>query len=116
MKYNRKNIMNRAWEIKRLFKESRTFALCLRQAWKEAKEEAEVTAWEGREFENGMEITILGVTRTLSRWTKNGHDRVYINYGRKSDGYIDLAHGKNSLGNSYLYLARMATAIESMAF
>lgn len=116
MKYDRKRIMNRAWEMKRIYKESRPFAECLRRAWNEEKELAEVTVWEGREFVNGMEITILNVTRTLSRWTKNGHDRIYINYGRKSDGYIDLAYGKNRLSNDNSYLTRMATAIESMQF
>ena len=35
MKYNRKNIMNRAWEIKRIYT-NREFGVCLYQAWKEA--------------------------------------------------------------------------------
>ena len=48
MKYNRKNIMNRAWEIKRIHT-TREFGVCLYQAWKEAKEEVEEKAEEKTE-------------------------------------------------------------------
>ena len=115
MKYNKSEIMKRAWELKRILR-NRTFGVCLSRAWNEAKQEAEEKAYDGKKFENGMQITMLGVTRTLNRWTKNGHDRVYINYDRKNDGYIDLVSGKAVLGNKYSYLSKIAEAVQTMIF
>lgn len=118
MKYNRSNIMKRAWEMKKLFGERRSFGYCLRRAWAEAKEEAEQNAYNGMNFVDGMEITMNGVTRTLNRWTKNGMDRVYINYDRKSDGYVDLVSRKaiGGKGSSYEYHEKIVSAILSMNF
>ena len=116
MKYNKSNIMKRAWELKKLFGEKKSFSICLRRAWNEAKEEAEANAYNGKYFVNGMEITMNGVTRTLNRWTKNGMDRVYINYDRKSDGYVDLIARKAIGGNKYEYLEKIVSAVLSMNF
>lgn len=37
MKYNKKNIMKTAWELKRNEYKTETFSFCLKEAWKEAK-------------------------------------------------------------------------------
>lgn len=88
--YNKSEIMRNAWATKKLYKKM-SFGDCLRRAWAKAKSEAAVSALIGCEFVDGMEITVDGYTRTLNRWTKNGHDRIYINGGgRKGDGYVDL--------------------------
>ena len=115
--YNRSEIMKRAWELYRTYRRwERTFAWCLTKAWTEAKQEASKNAYNGVDFVNGMEITINGVTRTLNRWTKNGMDRVYINYGKKNDGYIDLVSRKIVGGNKYEYLEKIVAAVLSMNF
>lgn len=65
-KYNLSNIMKRAWEIKR--ENSRNvFGACLKMAWAEAK----ATPASDRI----AELEALG----FKRWTKGGHDRMYIN-------------------------------------
>ena len=117
MKCNRSEIMKRAWEIKKSYRaRSLTFGQCLSRAWDEAKREVGENAYNGVDFVNGMEITMNDVTRTLNRWTKNGMDRVYINYGKKNDGYIDLVSRKIVGGNKYEYLAKIAAAVLSMNF
>ncbi len=117
MKYNLSDIMSRAWKIKKSYKARRlTFGDCLRKAWDEAKAAAAESAYFGAKFESGMEITMLGITCVLNRWTKHGHDRVYINRNGRSDGYIDLRTGEVYLSNKYLYLSRIADAILSMEF
>lgn len=118
MKYNKSNIMKRAWELKKLFGEKKSFSICLRRAWNEAKEEAEANAYNGKDFVDGMEITMNGITRTLNRWTKNGMDRVYINYDRKSDGYVDLIARKavGGKGFGYDYHKNIVAAILAMNF
>lgn len=117
MKYNRSEIMKRAWEIKRSYRaRALTFGQCLSRAWDEAKQEVAENAYIGRDFENGMEITMNDVTRTLNRWTKNGMDRVYINSGRKNDGYVDLVSRKIVGGNTYEYLEKIAAAVLTMKF
>ena len=117
MKYNMSQIMKRAWELRRCCALSAlTFGGCLRRAWAEAKKEMEANRYNGREFVNGMAITMNGVTRTLNRWTKNGMDRVYINFDRKNDGYIDLVSGRRVLNNKYEYLTMIADAVAAMTF
>ena len=68
MKYNRSEIMKRAWELYRLYNSrwERTFAWCLTKAWAEAKQEAADNAYNGVDFVNGMEITMNDVTCTLN--------------------------------------------------
>lgn len=118
-KYNKSEIMRRAWEIRRsYYSRSLTFGECLKRAWAEAKMAVEnAKAYAIKKFENGMEITVDGYTRTLSRWTKGGHDRVYINGGsRKGDGYVDLVRKEANLYNSCKYNVKMAEIILAMEF
>lgn len=66
-KYNLSNIMKRAWEIKK--ENSRNvFGACLKMAWAEAKAVAPA-------IDRIAELEALG----FKRWTKGGHDRMYIN-------------------------------------
>lgn len=117
MKYNKSEIMKRAWKLKKSYNcRSLTFGQCLSRAWDEAKQAAAENAYYGVKFENGMEITMNDVTRTLNRWTKNGMDRVYINYGRKNNGYVDLVSRKAVGTNKYEYLAKIVDAVLSMQF
>lgn len=118
MKYNLSEIMKNAWSIKKSHKDL-SFSHCLRRAWEKAKQAALESSYIGCKFQNGMKITINGVARTLNRWTKNGMDRVYLNYGdygRKTDGYVDLVNGRHNLYNKYEYLSKMADAIVTMQF
>lgn len=117
MKYNKSNIMKRAWELKKSYNcRSLTFGECLSRAWDEAKKAVSENAFVGCKFRDGMEITMNGVTRTLNRWTKSGMDRVYINYGRKNDGYVDLVSRKIVGGNKYEYLEKIVAAVLAMKF
>jgi hypothetical protein len=65
---DRKAIFTRAWEIK---KEDRRniFALCLKMAWAEAREQKT----------ESREEKIERLSRKYSRWTKAGYDRIYFN-------------------------------------
>lgn len=55
---------------------------------------------EKQKFENGMEFEHNGWCKILKRWTKNGHDRVYVNRENgKSEGYIDLISKENCITN-----------------
>lgn len=115
MKYNLSKIMKRAWEMKRMYRQL-SFSQCLKRAWSEAKAEYQ-NSLAPAVFENGMEITIDGFTRTLSRWTKDGHDRVYINGGsKKGDGYVDLRSRKSFLRGNLAYQTKIAEKILAMAF
>lgn len=118
MKYNRSEIMSRAWEIKRSYSaRALSFGQCLSRAWDEAKKSVAEGAYFSCKFENGMVITMENITRTLNRWTKNGMDRVYINDGRNADGYVDLVARKSVGGSSkYTYHNKIVAAILSMTF
>lgn len=117
MKYNRSEIMKRAWELYRTFRRwGDSFGKCLTMAWKEAKQEAADNAYNGVEFANGMEITMNDVTCTLNRWTKCGMDRVYINRNGKRDGYVDLVSRKNFGGSNAEYHEKIVAAILTMRF
>ena len=121
MKYNRSEIMKNAWEIRRSYNaRGLTFGECLKRAWEKAKtaiaNAAQLAAMTGKKFVNGMEITFDGYTRTLSRWTKGGMDRVYINGGsRRGEGYIDL-NTRRAYTNSSTYVNKMVEAILTMEF
>lgn len=102
MKYNKSEIMKNAWaEYKGRtnypsydFHRNLTFSDCLRRAWFSAKEaareDAELVCAMGKEFKNGMEITINYTTYSLRRWTNYGKDRVYVSGGKNRNSYVDL--------------------------
>lgn len=116
-KYNLSKIMKRAWEMRKSYSaRALTFGQCLKRAWNEAKMEYQNTLVP-KTFKNGMEITVDGHTRTLSRWSKGGYDRVYINGGsKKGDGYVDLNSRKAFLRGELTYQVKMAEKILEMAF
>ena len=117
MKYNRSEIMKRAWELYRTYRRwERTFAWCLTKAWAEANQEASENVYNGVDFVNGMEITMNDVTCTLNRWSKYGMDRVYINRNGKRDGYVDLVSRKNFGGSNNEYHEKIVAAILTMRF
>ncbi len=117
MKYNKSEIMKRAWELRKSYRcRSLTFGQCLSRAWDEAKQAAAENAYNGVEFVNGMEITMNDVTCTLNRWTKYGMDRVYINRYGKRDGYVDLVSRKNFGGCNAEYHEKIVAAILTMRF
>lgn len=117
MKYNLSNIMKRAWEMKKSYScRSLNFAQCLKKAWDEAKIEYQ-NSLVAKVFTDGMEITVDGYTRTLSRWIKGNYDRVYINGGsRKGDGFVDLKSKRMFLNGNLTYQVKMAEKILAMAF
>lgn len=112
-RYNLSRIMTRAWQTKKWYPKV-SFSEALTRAWAEEKELRNVEDQKGQEFHNGMSLTAYGITRTLSRWTKNGHDRVYINDRRKSDGYVDLVT-KQAHTRSFGYLDAMTDIILTLA-
>ncbi len=116
-KYNLSKIMKRAWEIRKSWhSRALTFGECLKRAWDEAKI-AYQNSIVPTVFTNGMDITMDGYTRTLSRWTKGGYDRVYINGGsRRGDGFVDIKNGIARLNNNLTYTEKMAQAILAMTF
>lgn len=84
MKYNKSKIMKKAWELRK--ENGIAMSEALKLAWAEAKGTLV-------EFKNNMKIVVDGVFYVLKRWTKAGHDRVYVNDGtRKGCGYIDIAN------------------------
>lgn len=79
MKYNKAQIMKRAWEIKKE-DDSYIFGLCLKMAWNEARGEGTMTQREKDEKE-AMEIAsgYCGhVKLHETRWQKYGKDRTYV--------------------------------------
>ena len=123
MKYNLSEIMTRAWIIKRNAYRL-TFSECLKRAWASAKasvqrekEAAEMDAkYPSATFTNGMKISVDGNIRTLTRWTKAGHDRIYINgENRKSEGYVDLNTRKAVMNGNYEIQFRFAEKVLAMA-
>lgn len=98
-KYNLSKIMSRAWQLKRC-NSYYTFGKCLHNAWTEAKQEvmkaeqqAAAEAQKSAAFKQGMEITVGYTTYTLNRWQSYGKDRIYINYGTRNIGYLDVKSG-----------------------
>lgn len=115
MRYNRSEIMKRAWEIRKSYSSrALTFGQCLKRAWEEAKTKYQ-NSLVPKEFVDGMEITVDGCTRTLKRWTKNGFDRIYINGGcRKGDGFVDIKNGVAYLNGGLTYQEHIAEKILEM--
>lgn len=116
-KYNLSKIMKRAWKMKKSYScKALNFAQCLKRAWDEAKTEYQNSLVPDK-FTDGMTITVDGMTRTLSRWTKGGYDRVYINGGsRRGDGFVDLKSKRMFLRGELTYQIKMANKILAMAF
>ena len=109
-KYDKSKVMRTAWDIKYIH-DNLTFAQCLRRAWQIIKQAV------ANVFANGMTVMVDGYERTLSRWTKNGMDRVYINGGsRKGDGFVDLVSRRAYLRGNLRYQARIADMILAMQF
>ena len=122
MKYDLSKIMKAAWEMHRSYSaRSLTFGECLKRAWAKAKEAmadaAETARVSGKKFVDGMEITFDGYTAILRRWTKGGHDRIYLNAtaGRKNYGYVDL-NTKADRTINVCWSRKMASAILAMVF
>lgn len=115
MKYNKSQIMKNAWAIYRSCKAAAiAFGECLKRAWAEVK--GQVVKATTR-FVNGMTVTADGYNRTLTRWTKGGHDRVYINGGsRLGDGFVDLKNRTANLRGELTYQVKIADMILAMAF
>lgn len=122
MRETMRKIMKRAWEIRKSYHaRALTWSECLKRAWKEAKEalatEQTKAKLAGTKFVNRMTLEVNGITRTLVRWTKGEHDRVYINGGsRRGDGYVDLKTGEAHVGRFAPTAEKMAEIILAMAF
>lgn len=116
-KYDKSKIMKRAWKIRRSWSaRGLSFGECLKHAWYEAKIEYQ-NSCVPKKFTNGMKITVDGYTRSLSRWTKGGFDRVYINGGsRKGDGFVDIKNKRPYLRHRLTYAVDMAEKILAMEF
>lgn len=95
MKYNKSEIMKKAWEMFRLAKANnwnRTFGECLRAAWRLAKEahaEAERKAKEATIFTGKKAVSFEGFTFRF--WQGGKNRRIYINGYHDGGAYIDLA-------------------------
>lgn len=99
---------------------SLTFSDCLKRSWSEAKaaaaDFAEFSRLNGKKFEDGETVSFEGYTCTLTRWSKGGHDRVYLNgVTRKGCGYVDLKK-KTDCTINVCWSRKMAQAVLSMAF
>lgn len=93
MKYNMKNIMSKAWEISRKYKEL-SFGECLHRAWLSAKA---VIENEARVALAKAKAGIEEVTDTWYGWKKRGYEVVHgskalfgceLIYGEKGDNGI----------------------------
>ena len=101
MKYNRSEIMKKAWEFFRMAKVNnwkhtfRTFGECLRVAWrlaKEARVEAERKAKEATIFTGKKAVSFEGFTFRF--WQGGKNRRIYINGYHDGGAYIDLADNR----------------------
>lgn len=115
MKYNKSEIMSKAWKRYKLHlsvskgydREAFTFDFWLHCAWEDAKNEVALQEVEknGVEFKNGMTVPFFCRDISLSRWTKYGKDRCYIN---GSDGWYDIQkdefHWKSSTNDAMRYI------------
>lgn len=121
-KFDLRKIMRDAWRMYRNSGHRKTFSTCLKQSWAAAKSRLEQVANDtkvgpGFKFVDGMTIIAEGVKRTLNRWTKNGHDRVYINGGsRTGDGFIDLKRRSANLHGDLIYQVKIAKMVLAMEF
>ncbi len=83
MKYNRSEIMKKAWNLFRGKLNRNSFATCLSMAWKIAKAGVE------RETFNGKKVVSL-MGYGFNFWKGGKNRRVYINGTRTYGSYIDL--------------------------
>lgn len=84
MKYNRSNIMKKAWELFRGKLNRSSFATCLRIAWAIAKAGIERETFTGKKA-----VTMMGFTFRF--WKGGKQRRVYVNGAHTRDSYIDLS-------------------------
>lgn len=91
MKYNRSEIMKKAWAI---FREgAKKFGECLKLAWSIAKASLNKIAFTGKATFEGIEFRI---------WSNYGKRRIYVNSYKKSySGYIDLDDHNTLKGTDY---------------
>lgn len=109
MKYNKSRIMKRAWKLKEELNSS--FSTALKISWNEEKRFIALNTGEKVKFNDGMEITVEGYTRTLKRWTKGNYDRIYINNDSKSDGFVDIKNKTANLKSNAPYQVKMSEII-----
>lgn len=83
MKYNRSEIMKKAWNLFRGKLNRNSFATCLSMAWKIAK------AGVARETFTGKKVVSL-MGYGFNFWKGGKNRRVYINGTRTHGAYIDL--------------------------
>lgn len=83
MKYNRSEIMKKAWELFRGKLNRSSFSTCLMMAWKIAKAAAERETFTGKKI-----VSLMGYG--FSFWKGGRNRRVYINGTRTHGSYIDL--------------------------
>lgn len=85
---DKREIMKRAWEIKRENKDN-IFGLCLKMAWKEAKESSEMTLKE--KLISKMDFVIANSTAvyvynaSVKDWENYGKSRTYFAIWEKSN-------------------------------
>lgn len=120
MRYNRKEIMKRAWELFRKLATTRTFGECLKQSWAEAKDPdqtertARRAAREARRAARDASF-IEDLKRSIARgdksfpwaagmyhfftWINGAEKRIYIEPGvlgrTRGSSYIDAVTGEN---------------------
>ena len=90
MKYNKSEIMKKAWNLFRGEMKGIKFGICLREAWAVAKAAANKEKFTGKKAVelDGYEFRF---------WQGGSNRRIYIN-GRRADGsYVDLNPGKRVL-------------------
>lgn len=83
MKYNKSEIMKRAWQRFRSANNRASFATCLRDSWQIAKNEAQREAFTGK-----RPVTFMGYS--FNFWKGGENRRIYINGTRTYGAYIDL--------------------------
>lgn len=95
MKYNKSEIMRRAWEIKKA-NATNIFGLCLKMAWEEAKAEVEKITREKlvaliNEFvakKNNDSDGYYVYSASVKDWANYGKSRTYFSvYKRRADGW-----------------------------
>lgn len=101
MKYNRREIMKKAWSLFRGKLNRNSFGTCLSMAWRIAKAGTE------REFFTGKKaVSLMGYS--FNFWKGGNNRRVYINGTRTYGAYIDLNTMKpimSTKASTYLIIA-----------
>ncbi len=111
MKYNKSEIMKRAWELKKANKNN-IFRLCLKMAWEEAKTKSELTLKEKLIAKINFIIVnapdIYYYIPSINDWQNYGKNRTYFSIYEKSNksthnykydyGYLDNQTNKYVAG------------------